>query len=240
MYRPQLFVLMLLHFDHQLVLADENIDWAPILLENCCKYIKFASNDEDFLNRTHHSEAFKFLEHTNSTQHSGSTPSAKSGTFGDLLHYPFGHIRRTHHGDYVEYDHHHDPRIQLMNNATYTANSITKKIWAIYDMTAQPMKIIEILGSDFNKCPKQWKELNARVYYDDDEVDAKTTPTKASSVTTPTNDDNEASRTNEDHETSTINELTVECYDTPPREQADDERRDEPPIESKSSTEYIQ
>lgn len=59
----------------------------------------------------------------------------ENNTFDDLLGYPFGPISRLD-DDHVEYDNHHDSRIKLINNATFQNENTTKKVWAIYDMTA--------------------------------------------------------------------------------------------------------
>lgn len=173
-------------------------DLGQILVDTCCKTIRFESNDASFWNRTYNSEAFQFgklgpessspksrSSDANNTDDNTTPSTTKStnltnlpqenNTFGDLLGYPFGPISWLDN-DHVEYDNHHDSRIKLINNATYQNENTTKKIWAIYDMTKAHMKIIEILGSNYNECPKcephmqcgvgEWKELNARVYTD--------------------------------------------------------------------------
>ena len=175
-----------------------------ILVDTCCKTIKFESNDASFWNKTYNSKAFEFgklgpdqsgNESSSSDANNidgnttpGTTPSTdntnlpqENNTFGDLLGYPFGPISRLDN-DHVEYDNHHGSRIKLINNATYQNENTTKKIWAIYDMTTVHLKIIEILGSNYNECPKcephmqcgvgEWKELNARVYTDDGKTES--------------------------------------------------------------------
>ena len=179
-------------------------DLGQILVDTCCKTIQFESNDASFWNRTYNSEAFQFgklgpepstpewrsyyANYTDNNTTSSATKSTdhinlpqENNTFGDLLGYPFGPISRLD-DDHVEYDNHHDSRIKLINNATFQNENTTKKVWAIYDMTAVHMKIIEILGSDYSECPKcephmqcgvgEWKELNARVYTDDGKTES--------------------------------------------------------------------
>ena len=147
-------------------------DHGVLLEDNCCAFVQFATNDENFLNKTLQSKVFDFHPQNNTTSHPDHTESPVSrGTWGMLLDmsYYFGPVKSLHHDDYVEYDLLHDAGIKLMNNATHQdeAGNI-KKIWAIYDFNFRNTEIIKFLGSKCNECPNDapWDQLNAIVFND--------------------------------------------------------------------------
>ena len=163
-------------------------DHGVLLEDNCCPFVQFATNDENFLNKTLQSKVFDFHPQNNTTNHPDHTDApVSSGTWGMLLNmsYYFGPVKSLHHDDYVEYDLLHDAGIKLMNNATHQDEAgNTKKIWAIYDFNFRNTEIIKFLGSECNQCPENWDQLNAIVY-------------------------------NNDGTNETIKTLTVKCYNLP-------------------------